>query len=157
MKTYLITLRAVAISDAPPNPLAIDISSPDFPTILETRIVEMVPKTEDNDEPTEQPEPETVARPELQPTDATIEDVSATSQPRELSGPRYGSRGNSRRSRMRSGSIIQEKLYTGNGYVHAATEIGVGEHDLNGVWLTESERRKVCENHSKRLERGSWR
>lgn len=144
MKTYLITVSAVAISDTPPNPREIDICSPDFPTVLETRIVEMVPR-ESSQLPPVEPEPVV----ELAPVEPVPRGV------RNLSAPMYGSRAQPRKSRTRAGSLLIEKRYQGHGYIKVAQRLGLGVLGDGCVWLTEPERKQVSKHHMKAIGRGS--
>ena len=144
LKTYLITIQAVVVTDDPPVEHLIDMQvGQDYPTITSTKVVEMVPK-----EPEPQPKPQPVI------SQTTLALAPAT--PRATLKISKG-RPSRERSSLLGGRGPTEFFFSSQGYTAAARRLGVGtlegEPPMWGVWLTKEERKLVKTDHLGRLQK----
>lgn len=152
MKTFLVTITAVVVTDDTPTENSVDILvGKDYPTITSTKIVEMVPKGE-SPVSVQASEPETPCP--MDPRQMTLPINGRATYKREIS--------TRREHRPRSGNPCYltgerdriEYLYTSNGYTKIARDLGlgtyVGPNPDPGVWLTKAERDEVQREHLSR-------
>lgn len=153
MKTYLITIQAVVVTDDPPTENAVEIMvGQDYPTITSSKVVEMVPKEPEPEPGVDRSRSIPFSRPEPDPEPVNCQTTLALgpSTPRST---RKISKGRQSRDRASLYDTFQqtEFFYSSQGYTSAARRIGVGTFEgpapVVGVWLTKPERQRVKVAH----------